>query len=226
VSRLAKRFGVPVFLENNVRTMALAELWFGQGRGLRNFICLGVRSGVGAGIIIDRQIYHGANNQAGEIGDWPCVLASGNGAGGSRPRRAFLRLEDITSFQSVQGRLPVSAAPKPNSLVAPGTEVPVEALIDAAKAGDQAVLEILDQAALTLGLALNQLNCAFNPEKIILAGVLTTFGDLFLQRLEKSLRTYSPSPGIPQVVNSNLGTFNGALGAAALAVHEWRPLPH
>ena len=226
VSRLAKRFGVPVFLENNVRTMALAELWFGQGRGLSNFICLGVRSGVGAGIIIDRQIYHGANNQAGEIGDWPCVLASGNGAGGSRPRRAFLRLEDITSFQSVQGRLPVSAAPKPNSLVAPGTEVPVEALIDAAKAGDQAVLEILDQAALTLGLALNQLNCAFNPEKIILAGVLTTFGDLFLQRLEKSLRTYCPSSGIPQVVNSNLGTFNGALGAAALAVHEWRPLPH
>src|ERR1035438_2561111 len=106
VSRLTERFGVPIFVENTIRTMALAELWFGQGRGLRNFICLGVRSGVDAGIIIDRQIYHGANNQAGEIGDWPCVLASGNGAGGSRPRRAFLRLEDITSFQSVQGRLP------------------------------------------------------------------------------------------------------------------------
>jgi N-acetylglucosamine repressor len=226
VSRLAARFGAPVFLENNVRTMALAELWFGQGRGLRNFICLGVRSGVGAGIVIDRQLYHGADNRAGEIGDWPCVLASGNGAGGSLPGKAFVRLEDITSFESVQNRLPASALPKPNSLVAPGTEVPVEALLEAAKAGDKAVLGILDRAALTFGLALNQLNCAFNPEKIILAGVLTIFGDLFLQRLEKSLKTFAPPSGTPQVVNSNLGNFNGALGAAALAVHEWIPLTH
>jgi glucokinase len=226
VSRLAERFGVPVFLENNIRTMALAELWFGQGRGLRNFICLGVRSGVGAGIIIDRQIYHGADNRAGEIGDWPCVLASRNGTGRSRPGRAFVRLEDITSFQSVRDRLPVSAIPGPDSLVAPGTEVPVEALLEAAKAGDKAVLGILDRAALTFGLALNQLNCAFNPEKIILAGVLTVFGDLFLQRLVKSLKTFAPPSGIPQVVNSNLGSFNGALGAAALAVHEWKPSSH
>src|SRR3954468_19196122 len=57
VKRLHARFGLPVFLENNIRTMALAELWFGQGKGIRNFICVGVRSGVGAGIIIDGQIY-------------------------------------------------------------------------------------------------------------------------------------------------------------------------
>jgi glucokinase len=226
VSRLAARFGVPVFLENNVRTMALAELWFGQGRGLRNFICLGVRSGVGAGIVIDRQLHHGADNRAGEIGDWPCLLATGNGAGGSRPGRAFVRLEDMASFQSVQNWLPVPARPKPNLLVAPGTEVPVEALLEAAKAVDKTVLGILDRAAQTFGLALNQLNCAFNPEKIILAGVLTSFGDLFLRRLEKSLETFSPPSGLPPVVNSNLGSFNGALGAAALAVHEWKPVPH
>jgi len=60
---------VPVFVENTIRTMALAELWFGQGRGLRNFICLGARSGLGAGIIIDGQVYRGADNRAGEIGD-------------------------------------------------------------------------------------------------------------------------------------------------------------
>ena len=46
VSRLTERIGVPVFVENTIRTMALAELWFGQGRGLRNFICLGMRSGL------------------------------------------------------------------------------------------------------------------------------------------------------------------------------------
>src|SRR5262252_8629236 len=74
VKRLKERFGLPVFLENNIRTMALAELWFGQGKGSANFICVGVRSGVGAGIIVDGQIYHGADNRAGEIGDWPSFL--------------------------------------------------------------------------------------------------------------------------------------------------------
>src|SRR5665213_1942105 len=75
VERLAKRFRAPVFLENNIRSMALAELWFGQGRGLRNFICVGVRSGIGAGIIIDEHVYHGVHHIAGEIGDWPCALS-------------------------------------------------------------------------------------------------------------------------------------------------------
>src|SRR5665213_336709 len=56
VDRLTARFSVPVFLENNIRSMALAELWFGQGRGLQDFICLGMRSGIGAGIVIDGHI--------------------------------------------------------------------------------------------------------------------------------------------------------------------------
>ena len=104
VNRLTERFGVPVFVENNIRTMALAELWCGQGRRLRNFICLGMRSGLGAGIIIDGQVYRGADNRAGEIGDWPCALAGGNGAGRASSSKAFARLEDIASLSASPGR--------------------------------------------------------------------------------------------------------------------------
>src|ERR1019366_820611 len=120
VSRLTERFGVPIFVENTIRTMALAELWFGQGRGLRNFICLGVRSGLGAGIIIDGQVYHGADNRAGVIGD-----------GGSPPDQPFVRLEDVASLQSVQRRLAAATRPGPHSEAAPTTEVPVEAVVQA-----------------------------------------------------------------------------------------------
>ena len=70
--RLAEQFQVPVSVENNLRSIALAELWSGQGRGLRNFVCLGVRSGIGSGIIVDGQLLRGANNLAGEIGRWVC----------------------------------------------------------------------------------------------------------------------------------------------------------
>jgi predicted NBD/HSP70 family sugar kinase len=220
VSRLNKRFGVPVFLENNIRTMALAEHWFGQGRGVNNFICVGVRSGIGAGIIIDGQIYHGADNRAGEIGDWPCVFPQLERLGEAKP---FVRLEETTCFRSVGHRLARTARHNPNSLVVPGTEAPLESLRQAAQDGDPEVLAILDRAAQAFGMTFNQLQCAFNPEKIILAGVFTVFEGLFLERLQKHLNHFATPSGVPMAVNSGLGEFNGALGAAALAVHEWKP---
>ncbi len=216
VGRLTERFAVPVFVENTIRTMALAELWFGQGRGLRNFICLGMRSGLGAGIIIDGQIYRGADNRAGEIGDWPCALSSNHGRAGAPESRPFTRLEEIASLQTLRERLGSSTRAEPDA---------TESLLQAALAGDPVVLGFLDRVADSFGLALNQLNCAFNPEKIILAGALTVFGEVFLRRLEKSLKVFALPSGAPLVVDSQLGTFNGAIGAAALAVHEWKPVP-
>jgi glucokinase len=225
VRRLAERFGVPVFVENTVRTMALAELWFGQGRGLHNFICLGMRSGLGAGIIIDGQIYRGADNRAGEIGDWPCEVANANRAAKSPAAKAFTRLEEIASLQSLRNRLSGPSRPQASSQGTPDADAPIEALLHAAVAGDKVVLGFLDRVAQAFGLVLNQLNCAFNPEKIILAGAFTGFGDRFLRPLEQSLRAFAPPGGAPTVVNSQLGSFNGAIGAAALAVHEWKPVP-
>jgi predicted NBD/HSP70 family sugar kinase len=225
VSRLTERFGVPVFVENTIRTMALAELWFGQGRGLRNFICLGARSGLGAGIIIDGQVYRGADNRAGEIGDWPCVTNHVNGANGALPGRSFTRLEDMASFRVVQKRLADATRTGLDATTALRTEVPVEALVQAALAGNEVVLGFLDQVAHTFAQVLNQLNCAFNPQKIILAGAFTVFGDVFLRRLQECLNSFAPPSGAPLVVNTQLGPFNGAIGAAALAVHEWKPLP-
>jgi N-acetylglucosamine repressor len=177
--QLCQRFGIPVFLENNIRSMALAELWFGQGRGENNFICVGVRSGIGAGIVLDGHLYRGVNNLAGEIADWPCPDSSSG-------KHSMLRLEDVVSLRAI-------------------------------KKGDT------EAAAEVLATVLLQLNLAFNPAKIILAGAMTTFGGEFLKLIQDHLKTISGSSEAPQVVNSQLGDFNGALGAAALAVHNWKP---
>ncbi|HWI57968.1 MAG TPA: ROK family protein, partial [Bacillota bacterium] len=123
----------------------------------------------------------------------------------------------IASFRSIDQQLACRTAK---------TELGLEEVLQRARAGDAQVLAILDRVALTFGLLLNQLNCAFSPEKIILAGVFTAFNDLFLQRLQQHLQRFAPPSGVPQVVNSTLGEFNGALGAAALAVHEWKPLAY
>jgi glucokinase len=222
VGRLANRFGVPVFLENNIRTMALAELWFGQGRGLRNFICIGMRSGISAGIVVDGRIYHGGNNRAGEIGDWPCTPPASTTKAGCT--KGFVRLEEIASLKSVQHGLPRSLVNALESRATGETDATHHSLVKAAQSGDQRVLGILDRLANAIAVVLNQLQCAFDPQKIILAGAFPIFGDLFLNRLHDELKRLAPPSGAPLVANSTLGDFNGALGAAALAVHEWKPI--
>jgi glucokinase len=210
VTRLSARFRAPVYLENNIRSMALAELWFGQGRGLQDFICLAMRSGVGAGIIIDGHIYHGSNNLAGEVGDWPCFVNTSEGAS------SFVRLEEIASLRGIQASLAASSAMA-------GRAFDVSELPKAAKDGDKPVAALLERLARTLGQVLSQLNCAFNPGKIILAGVFPAFGSEFLEKLREHFHASLPTENLPRVCTSDLGEFNGAIGAAALAVHEWKP---
>ncbi|HEY3860602.1 MAG TPA: ROK family transcriptional regulator [Verrucomicrobiae bacterium] len=208
---LSQRFSVPVFLENNIRSMALAELWFGHGRGVEDFICLGMRSGIGAGIIVAGHVYHGSNNLAGEIGDWPCAAGDGS--------ESVSTLEEIASLRGIQAALASSGA----AHLAGGHELSVTHLLKAAQDGDPAVQKLMERLARTLGLVMSQLNHAFNPGKIILAGAFPALGEPFLDRLRICFRQASRCEELPPVAGSALGEFNGAIGAAALAVHQWKP---
>lgn len=229
--RLAKRFKVDVFLENNIRSMALAELWFGQGRGLDNFVCLGIRTGIAAGIVVQRDVLHGRNNLAGEIGDCLCPVAPLQPSGGRAGRIAWtcdqLRpLEEIASVPAILNS--VRAALKNgrrSSLRAKEGEITFEAVAEAARQGDELVGGVLASVAQTLAWVVCGINALFNPQKIILAGSLVTLGDALLGPLRQAVRQFCPQAlqQPPIVVNSELGDFNGALGAAALALHEWKP---
>jgi len=68
---LEKRFGVPVFVNNDAKCFALGELHYGEGRGYKNLIGLIIGTGLGAGIIIGGKIFYGSNGSAGEIGHAP-----------------------------------------------------------------------------------------------------------------------------------------------------------
>ena len=203
--RLAEEFGVPVHLENNIRSMAMAELWFGQGRSLRNFVCLGVRTGIGAGIVADGRLLRGEHGSAGEIGKW---IAPANSANGGVP----CTLENVASLQVILAA--ASAAMK--------SEMDLGALRAAAEAGNRKILHVLERAAEAHGWAIHQLQLLFDPQRLILVGPLADLGPVVLELLEKSVRRHSPEAP-PEIVNSTLGQFSGAFGAAALALHQWKP---
>ncbi len=65
---IAERLGRPVLVDNDVNTLTVAEQWFGRGHGVDDFVVVTVGEGVGAGIVVDGQLYRGAKGAAGEIG--------------------------------------------------------------------------------------------------------------------------------------------------------------
>jgi len=65
---LEKKYNIPVFVNNDANCFALGELYFGKGRGAKNMIGLTIGTGLGAGVIINKQLYAGPNCGAGEFG--------------------------------------------------------------------------------------------------------------------------------------------------------------
>ncbi|MEA1964798.1 MAG: ROK family transcriptional regulator, partial [Candidatus Aerophobetes bacterium] len=65
---LEKEFNIPVFVDKDVNALALGEKRYGAARGINNFVCITVGTGIGAGIVLNGEIYHGSSGGAGELG--------------------------------------------------------------------------------------------------------------------------------------------------------------
>lgn len=224
VERLSRKFKVPVFLENNIRAMALAEQWFGLARGISHFICLGIRSGIGAGIVIHGRLHRGHDGLAGEIGGWPADSAEKSQRSGTR-RRATL--EEVASVKAILQQLAHAIQQGDSTqLTLKRHVVLLEDMLIAAKAGDPLVLQVLSRAARVVGKVIAKLSLLLNPEQVIIAGPLAELTDAFLRPLiEATNKRLEPVHARrPQIVASGFGHFGGALGAAALAVHQWSPV--
>jgi glucokinase len=230
VAPLVKRFGVPVYLENNARSMALAELWFGQGRGLKNWLCIGMRSGLGAGIVTGGQLQHGADNRAGEIGRWLCPGSSRVAArfftNSNSPMTTNVELQEVASVRAILAALERARQTKEKSLLSAQKEPLTFAdVVRAARQRDRLTVQVVEVAAEVLGWAVGELALALNPSHVILAGPLTLLGEIMLHPLrQRAEEVLEASEGeVPEIVNSTMGEYSGALGAAALAVEDWKP---
>ncbi len=207
-ARLEHRFGAPVSLENNIRSMALAEMLFGLGRGLDDFICLGTRSGIAAGIVIGGRLLRGHNHRAGEVGHWWCTESGG-------------RLEDVASLTAILREMRAArtrrAAPRRRA------NPTIEDFLDAVNQGDRFACRLLKRVAAWHGWAIHHLVDLFNPQRVILAGPLTVLGERFLGPIRERVAGGSFPGAAPDIVPSALGDSSAALGAAALALQQWTP---
>lgn len=226
VAPVAARFNVPVYIENTANAMALAELWFGQGRGLNSFACLWIRSGIGAGIVVKRQLYSGLADGAGEIGFWQCpIYTASNGSElRSAPTIGLRELEEVASIRAIRDSLTQAIAADRRSVLT--TPLPdTDRIVQAYRDDDRLTRTELNAAAGSLGWAIAHLSFCLAPERVILAGPLAALGDDFLKPIQETAAQCFASTGLlsPPIVMSTLGPYSGALGAAALVVDRWKP---
>jgi glucokinase len=191
--------------------MALGELWCGQGRGLRNLVCLTVRRGIGSGIIVDGKLLRGAHNYAGEVGLWACpeeALSSSARSSEDRPRA----IQDVASVPAVLARAGVPGSPEPKILD----------VLQAADFGDSPAREAVEHAASHHGWILHQLAFLFDPERLIVCGPMAQ-SRVYQESVKRAATWLAGEEMGRRVLASELGPFSGALGASALAFHHWRP---
>lgn len=209
---LRRRLQIPVWVDNDVNTLAVAEKWFGAGVGLRHFLTVTVGRGVGLGVVLNGEIYRGAFGGAGEFGH--TIVAPG-GPPCQCGREGCL--EALVSEPVLRSQV--------STLL--GRPVSQQELVTLAGGSDARVREVLADAGYQLGLALANLVTLLNPERLIVSGEGTRLGPAFFEPMTKAVReTAFASVGAElDVVIQRWGDDAWAIGAATLVLRELFTLP-
>jgi len=214
---VSEAVGLPATLDNDANCAIYGEWWVGAARGSRYVVGLTIGTGIGGGIVIDGQIYHGASDVAGEIGhttidstgrlckcgNYGCLEAYASG-----PAIAARAAEGIVA--GVDTRLPEYVGGDLSKITA-------QTVYQAAHANDEFALEVVRDTAKFLGAGVGNLVNIFNPEVVVIAGGVTMAGDrLFVPlKAEVKRRAFKPAVERCRIVPGELPGTAGVVGAVA-----------
>ena len=218
VNLLNDRFGVPVKLENDANAAAVGEYIYGAGRGHRNIFYLTVSTGIGGGIIIDGDLYHGVSTAAGEIGHTiiqPDGIQCNCGSRGC--------LETICSgvhiARRTRERLENGEASILSGMVSDTDSITARTVVDAVRQGDPLATAIWDETCHFLAIGIANVITLVAPEIVIVGGGVAAAGDLLFEQLRERVPHFVsmvPADKI-DIVPAQLGTESGLYGAVAIA---------
>ncbi len=173
---MEERLGLPVEIENDANLGALAELTWGAGRNCSNFAYIKAATGIGAGLVLDGRLLRGASGTAGEIGHTTLDEAGALCYCGNRGC-----LETVASGPAILALV----------AHATGEDLTLPIVIQRAHGGDAPCRRAISDAGLEMGVAVAGLCNLFNPERVIVGGLLSRAGDLLLNPLRDSLRRHA-----------------------------------
>jgi glucokinase len=221
-SELADRFGLPVFLDNDVNALALAEWRFGHGRGARSMVALALGTGIGAGIVLDGRLVRGAAGFAGELGHTPvkfdgprcwcggrgCLVLYASGRGVAEAARARVTGDPASPLLRAAGGAP-------EAITAP-------LVFRLAAAGDATAGAVVDEACQAVGAMIGTIVNGLNPEVVVVTGGVAAALAPRSARIVRAARAYAFAEALAA---TRLAIVPGdkrltMRGAAALVLHE------
>ncbi len=211
---LSARFpGLPVYVEHDGNAGALAEFYFGVGRGrprLEHLIFLTFGTGLGAGFIINGRILHGATDTAGEVGHW---RLADNGPVG------FGKEGSWEAFASGAGLVQLAARWYPARW---SEQSSIRELVAAMLAGDEDALNVADEAGAWMGKGIALLIDALNPQVIVVGSLAVVLGDLILRpvRREVAEEALPQAAAACEILPAALGTGIGDVASLMAALSD------
>ena len=196
---LQTALGLPVYVENDVRTMILAETTLGAGCTYRNVLGIAIGTGIGGAIVLDGRIWHGAHYSAGEIG----YLYAAPGQ----------TIEDLYAGPAIARRYCRDHAPDQSLTL-------VE-IANRAHAGHLMCADAIQTAAAELGAMLAPVFGLIDPEAVVIGGGVPEIGDLWWKPFTDAIRACRlMSVQQMPVLRAELGADAGRIGAARLAAQK------
>ena len=214
---IANAVGLPASLDNDANCATYGEWWLGAGRDVNTLVGLTLGTGIGGGIVLNGEIFHGVSDVAGEIGhmtidstgrrckcgNYGCLEAYASG-----PAIALRATEGIEA--GTESILPDLVGGKLENLTA-------ATVYEAAVLGDAYANEVMRETAHFLGAGVANIINVLNPEMVVIAGGVTHAGDhLFVPlRAEVRRRAFKSAEQACQIVAGQLPGTAGVVGAVA-----------
>ncbi|MCM8795950.1 MAG: ROK family protein, partial [Candidatus Omnitrophica bacterium] len=193
----------PIFLDNDVNLMALAEQRLGAAKGFRNVVCLTLGTGVGGGLVINKAIYRGSTFAAGEIGHLPLNEKGPRcSCGGRGCLEAYIGNTRI--IQKARRLFKRRVFPEELSYLA--------------KKKNKKAIRLWNEMGEHLGIALCGVINLLNPDAIVIGGGLAGAGKVLFDKVKKTIfkRAMSVQARYVRVMPAKLGSDAGLIGAAIL----------
>jgi glucokinase len=212
--RLRERFPtLPVFVEHDGNAGALAEFHFGAGKGksgLCHLIFLTFGTGLGAGLIVNGQVLHGASDTAGEVGHLRLAWEGPVGFG---------KAGSWEGFASGAGLVELAARMFPRRW---SSGTPIREAVEAMLADDQEALIVAAEAGKWMGRGMALLVDTLNPRMIVLGSLAVALGDRVLAPARRALAEEALPQAVAacEIVPAKLGKHIGDVAALMAAIAQ------
>lgn len=212
---------LPAAIDNDANCAALGEMWKGAGAGAKDLVCVTLGTGVGGGVITNGAIVQGVSGAAGEIGHITSIPNGGApcNCGKTGCLETVASATGIVRLANEKLQNQEKDSQLKSILLSTG-KIAAKDVFDCARDGDAVSLEVVEEVAFHLGLALANLGSTLNPVQIVLGGGVSKAGTILLDKVQANFDKYAFQrvKESTEISIAILGNDAGVIGAAWLAM--------